>query len=148
MSAIYHCLLLDMNSNFNKMKEEMTFNDLPEVVSRLFSKIERVERLIESIDKRMVQAPYVNEKEHIPMNLNEACDFLKMKRSTMYYHIERGNIPSTKKGKYHIFFKDELLHWLESGRKRNAVLTHEDQNESIRRFVKSRSSKTKGTGLV
>ena len=62
------------------------------------------------------------------MTLDEACDFLKMKKSTMYYHVERGNITATKRGKNYIFFKDELIRWLESGRKNQVSLTYEEEN--------------------
>ena len=48
--------------------------------------------------------------------------------STMYYHIERDNIPATKRGKNYILFKDELVGWLESGRKSPVALSPEEMN--------------------
>jgi excisionase family DNA binding protein len=62
------------------------------------------------------------------MTIDEACDFLKMKKSTMYYHIEHNNIPATKRGKNYILFKDELVGWLESGRKSPVALSPEEMN--------------------
>ena len=52
---------------------------------------------------------------------------MKRKRSTMYYHLENGNIPATRKGKNYILFKDELLKWAESGRINDVPLTFEEQ---------------------
>ena len=100
------------------MQETMTFNDLPKVVSQVLAKVERME----VCKKRSSSA------EHTPMTIDEACEFLKMKKSTMYYHIERDNIPATKRGKNYILFKDELVSWLESGRKSSVPLTPEEMN--------------------
>ena len=90
------------------MQEQITFNDLPMMVSQVLSKMERLERVIETIRER-IDGNSTSSAEHIPMTIDEACDFLKMKKSTMYYHVERGNITVTKRGKNFIFFKDELV---------------------------------------
>ena len=109
------------------MQETLTFNDLPKVVSEVLSKVERLERVIDII-KDEVSKKTPSSAEHIPMTIDEACDFLKMKKSTMYYHIERNNIPATRRVKNYILFKDELVGWLESGRKSPVALTPEEMN--------------------
>lgn len=115
------------------MQEQMTFNDLPIMVSKVLTTVERLERVIEKmrveIDKR-----HTSSTEHIPMTIDEACDFLKMKKSTMYYHVERGNITATKRGKNYIFFKDELVRWLEGGR-RNCDELASMEDENLRRLA-------------
>ena len=105
----------------------MTFNDLPGMVSQILNKVERLERVIETI-REHVGKNSASSTEHIPMTIDEACEFLKMKKSTMYYHVERGNITATRRGKNYIFFKDELLRWLESGRTNQVSLTFEEKN--------------------
>ena len=105
----------------------MTFNDLPGMVSQILNKVERLERVIETI-REHVRNNSSSSTEHIPMTIDEACEFLKMKKSTMYYHVERGNITATRRGKNYIFFKDELLRWLESGRTNQVSLTFEEKN--------------------
>ena len=108
------------------MQEQITFNDLPMMVSQVLSKMERLERVIETIRER-IDGNSTSSAEHIPMTIDEACDFLKMKKSTMYYHVERGNITVTKRGKNFIFFKDELVHWLEGGRKNQESSMNPDE---------------------
>ena len=105
----------------------MTFNDLPGMVSQILNKVERLERVIETI-REHVGKNSLSSTEHIPRTIDEACEFLKMKKSTMYYHVERGNITATRRGKNYIFFKDELLRWLESGRTNQVSLTFEEKN--------------------
>ena len=109
----------------------MTFNDLPKVVSQVLAKVERMERVLDFI-KDEVCKKRSSSAEHTPMTIDEACEFLKMKKSTMYYHIERGNIPATRTGKNYLLFKDELIHWCESGRKNPVSMTPEERNASIR----------------
>jgi excisionase family DNA binding protein len=65
------------------------------------------------------------------MNIDEACEFLKMKKGTMYYHLQNRSIPATKKGKSYIFFKDELIKWAESGRTTEVPLTPEEMNAAL-----------------
>lgn len=112
------------------MEETMTFNDLPMVLQQVLNKIERLEQVLDGIKEEMTKNH--KPKDHVPMTLDEACDFLKMKKSTMYYHIERGNIPATRTGKNYLLFKDELIHWCESGRKNPVSMTPEERNASIR----------------
>ena len=113
------------------MQEQITFNDLPMMVSQVLSKRERLERVIETIRER-IDGNSTSSAEHIPMTIDEACDFLKMKKSTMYYHVERGNITVTKRGKNFIFFKDELVHWLEGGRKNQESSMNPDEENDMR----------------
>ena len=113
------------------MQEQITFNDLPMMVSQVLSKMERLERVIETIRER-IDGNSTSSAEHIPMTIDEACDFLKMKKSTMYYHVERGNITVTKRGKNFIFFKDELVHWLEGGRKNQESSMNPDEENNMR----------------
>jgi excisionase family DNA binding protein len=113
------------------MQEQITFNDLPMMVSQVLSKMERLERVVETIRER-IDGNSTSSAEHIPMTIDEACDFLKMKKSTMYYHVERGNITVTKRGKNFIFFKDELVHWLEGGRKNQESSMNTDEENDMR----------------
>ena len=105
------------------MEETMTFNDLPMVLQQVLNKIERLEQVLDGIKEEMTKNH--KPKDHVPMTL-------KMKKSTMYYHIERGNIPATRTGKNYLLFKDELIHWCESGRKNPVSMTPEERNASIR----------------
>ena len=113
------------------VNEELTFNELPSTMAHLLRKVEGIERQIQQMQDSFASNREQGSNAHVPMSLTEACEFLKMKRSTMYYHLERGSIPATRKGKYYILFKDELLKWIESGRTNPVPLTMEEQEESI-----------------
>ena len=111
--------------------EELTFNELPSAVTLLLQKVEDIEHLLHQLQGDLTQKKKSEENGHIPMSLTEACAFLKMKRSTMYYHLENGNIPATRKGKNYILFKDELVRWAESGRTNDVPMTISEREEAI-----------------
>ena len=113
-------------------QQQTTFNDLPVLMGKMLSKLERVEEMLDSVREDLDKTLAKNSDEHIPMTLAEACEFLRMKPSTMYYHLERGNIPATHQGKNYILYKDELLRWTEKGRTiQRKELTPEEMNESF-----------------
>lgn len=116
--------------------EELTFNELPSAVTLLLQKVDGLEHLLHQLQGDLTQKKKSEENGHIPMSLTEACAFLKMKRSTMYYHLENGNIPATRKGKNYILFKDELLKWAESGRTNDIPLTMSEREDAISTGVK------------
>ncbi len=111
--------------------EELTFNELPSAVTLLLQKVEGIEHLLTQLQGDITQKKNSEENGHIPMSLTEACAFLKMKRSTMYYHLENGNIPATRKGKNYILFKDELVKWAESGRTNDVPMTISERKDAI-----------------
>lgn len=111
--------------------EELTFNELPSAVTLLLQKVDGLEHLLHQLQGDLIQKKKSEENGHIPMSLTEACAFLKMKRSTMYYHLENGNIPATRKGKNYILFKDELVRWAESGRTNDVPMTISEREEAI-----------------
>jgi len=118
------------------MQEAITFNDLPTTVTQVLSRIEVIEDVLKNICVCLERIEPSD--DHIPMTIDEACEFMKMKKTTMYYHIEHGNIPATKRGKNYILFKDELIHWFESGRKNPSPMSLEEMGESLKVSMKSR----------
>ena len=111
--------------------DELTFNELPSAVTLLLQKVEGIEDMLHQLQGDITQKKKSEENGHTPMSLTEACAFLKMKRSTMYYHLENGNIPATRKGKNYILFKDELVKWAESGRTNEVPMTTSEREEAI-----------------
>ena len=68
--------------------KEVTFNDMPQIIGKIFQKIERVEQILNNIQEEIEEKKDSSlSAEHIPMTLDEACEFLRMKKSTMYYHL-------------------------------------------------------------
>lgn len=91
---------------------QLTFEQLPDAVSRLFLKLEGIEQLLMQSN---CPAPTVSED---PITIQQAADFIKLSVSTLYMLVSRSQIPYMKKGKRLYFSKKELNEWIKTGRKK------------------------------
>ena len=107
--------------------EEISFNDIPRVISLIYSKLENLEKLILANNVQQIS----KENEHVLMNTDEACEFLMMPKPTLYAKLIDGSIPSIKQGKRYYLYKDELVQWLESGRKISCAKRTEELRQEI-----------------
>ena len=100
------------------LKENLTFNDLPEVVGKLCERIESLENALK-------------ENLHVPMTVEEVCSYLGISKSSFYYKAKHGGIPVIKQGKHLFVYRDELDKWLETGRKSQVPLSFEEEHEQM-----------------
>ena len=81
------------------LKENLTFNDLPEMVGKLCVRIESLENALK--DNLAKQAP-AKENLHVPMTVEEVCSYLGISKSSSitrpntegYLSSSRGSICS------------------------------------------------------
>ena len=71
------------------LKENLTFNDLPEMVGRLYEKIESLEN---ALKESLAKEPSVKENLHVPMTVEEVCSYLGISKSSFYYKAKHGGI--------------------------------------------------------
>ena len=121
-----------MKEYYMEYEEEITFNDIPRVMANILRKCDLLERSIDVLREEIRQTNKPTTSQHIPMDVKEACDFLKIKKSTMYLYIQNGQIPVNKKGKKYTFFKDDLIKWVESGCMTEAPITTDEINQLLR----------------
>jgi mobilizable transposon, xis protein len=62
-----------------------------------------------------LRPPIPEEKPLI--GIDEACAIIQKAKPTIYALVRKGIIPAYKRGKKLYFYKEELLQWVESGRK-------------------------------
>lgn len=101
-------------------KTEATFNEIPQALDSILVRMEKLEGMISDIHSHHKQKTRVSspsEDLHAPMNMDDMVAFSRMKKSTVYYHIDNNGLPCIKVGKNLTFFKDEVVVWLESYRK-------------------------------
>ena len=100
----------------------------PTVVGELCDRIASMENLLsENISRQ--SAP--QENTHVPMTVQEACEYLRMPLSTFYYKVKKDDIPVIKQGKHLYIYRDELDKWLESSRKTPPAQSFEEENEAL-----------------
>ena len=97
-------------------RNKLTFNDLPEVVGELCERISSMENLL--TEKLHQQHNEVKKDTHVPMTVDEVCEYLGISKSSFYY----------KQGKHLFVYRDELDKWLESGRKGDTPISIEEEH--------------------
>ena len=65
----------------------ITFNDIPRVMSDILKKCDLLEQSIEILHEEIRQSNQKSPSEHIPMDVKEACEFLKIKKSLLSLYI-------------------------------------------------------------
>ena len=74
--------------------------------------------------------------KHRLIEIDEACKITRKAKPTIYTLARKGLIPAYKKGKKLYFYEDELLQWIESGRKQMQAMSLQEQAAEIVHGVK------------
>lgn len=111
-----------------EMKENLTFNDLPQVVAELRDEVVGMRQMLVCLQRENGQR---KENTHRPMSVEEAAEYLKIPLRTLYMKLGNGTIPATKPGKRYVLYQDELDKWLEANRKNPVPMTVEEENAAI-----------------
>ena len=111
-------------------KQELTFNDLPQVVAQLRDEVMGLRALLlkQQEENKKHQA---RDNRHKPMTVEEAAEYTRIPIGTLYMKLGDGTIPATKPGKRYVLYQDELDKWLEANRKNAVPLTADEENAAI-----------------
>ncbi|SDT43730.1 Helix-turn-helix domain-containing protein [Mucilaginibacter mallensis] len=101
------------------MKDTLTFDQLPEAVTKIQEKLDIIEQLLL---QQQEQSP---EQDEI-MPVAKAAIFLDLAVPTVYSKVCRKELPVNKRGKRLYFYRSELMEWIKSGRKKTADEIRED----------------------
>jgi len=108
--------------------ETLTFDQLPQAVSKLQDKLESIEQLL------LHQHEQPSGHEEL-LTISNAAKFLNLSVPTIYSKVCRKEIPVNKRGKRLYFYRSELTEWIKSGRKKTA---EEIREEAVHQLTGSR----------
>lgn len=111
------------------MKENLTFNDLPEAVVELRDVVLELKGLFIAHIKGPKEQK--TEDRHRPMSVEEASAYLRIPKNTLYAKLDDGSIPGSRPGKRWVLYQDELDKWVEVYRRNEVPLTAEEENAAI-----------------
>lgn len=94
-----------MNAN------EITFDKLPEAVAFLTKELLFIRELLE---KQQTVVP----KKQGPIGIDDACRIIGKAKPTVYTLVRKRVLPCYKNGKKLYFYEDELITWINSGKKK------------------------------
>ena len=93
------------------MVNEITFDKLPQAVGYLTEQVERIHKIVAALQ------PQTTTDKHRIVEIDEAYQITRKAKPTIYTLARKGLIPAYKRGKKLYFYEDELLKWIEEGRK-------------------------------
>jgi excisionase family DNA binding protein len=107
----------------------ISFNEMPQAISQILEEIQGLNEKLTLLEE-MLNGQATTDK-HTPMSTDEAAEYLRMPKATLYAKLANGDIPGTKAGKRWLLYRDELDQWLETSRKNDVPLTPEQTNAAI-----------------
>ena len=96
---------------------KITFEEMPDVVYQISTKLDSIEKLLKAQSSNEQKDP------DKLFNIDEASEYLNLAKPTVYSMVSKGTIPFMKKSKRLYFSKEELLDYVKGGRnKTNAEI--------------------------
>lgn len=112
------------------INESITFDKLPQAVSYLTEQVIELKQMVSALQ------PTSSANNHILVEIDEAAIIIMKSKPTIYRLVNQGILPSYKKGKTLYFYKDELLAWIENGRKATKEQNHSEMLKAMQGGMK------------
>ena len=109
-------------------ESNLSFDQLPKAVGELLTKVDYVISRLD--EKKEADASSPTPDDDQMMTMDEACQFIGKKRSTMYSLTSERRIPYRKRGNKLYFFKKELMEWIQSGGAYDKPYTLSEQEQA------------------
>ena len=106
----------------------LSFDQLPKAVGELLTKVDYVISRLD--EKKDADGASTAQDDDQMMTMDEACQFIGKKRSTMYSLTSERRIPYRKRGNKLYFFKKELVEWIQSGGAYDKPYTLSEQEQA------------------
>lgn len=106
--------------------EQITFDKLPQAVGYLTEQMEQIRQMVAALQPQTSLMTSI-----CLIEIDEACKITRKAKPTIYTLARKGLIPAYKRGKKLYFYEDELLQWIESGRKQMQAISLQEQAAEI-----------------
>ena len=104
--------------------KKITFDNLPDAMTYLIQEMNAIKSMIVTINS---PPP----KQRLPIGIDAACELLKKAKPTIYALARKGLLPCYKNGKKLYFFEDELLEWIQKGKRKTVQEIREKAENRI-----------------
>jgi len=99
----------------------------------IVERLDRIEAALSEINTRLEQPAKIKENSSEIIRIEEAAEFLRVAKSTVYEYIYKKIIPHYKVDKKLYFKKDELVDWITKRRVKTVYEIHEEAEAYMRR---------------
>lgn len=105
-------------------KTRMQFEDIPAAMLTVLDDLKQIKNDIQEIRKGK---PENTVNAHIPIGIERVSELTGKAVTTLYRYTANGLIPCYKRGKSMLFYEDEIVSWIRSGK----CLNIEERAEGI-----------------
>ena len=119
---------IKLKTHMEQNESNLSFDQLPKAVGELLTKVDYVISRLD--EKKEVDGSSPTQDDDQMMTMDEACQFIGKKRSTMYSLTSERRIPYRKRGNKLYFFKKELIEWIQSGGAYDKPYTLSEQEQA------------------
>ena len=117
-----------LKTHMEQNESNLSFDQLPKAVGELLTKVDYVISRLD--EKKEADDSSPTQDDDQMMTMDEACQFIGKKRSTMYSLTSEQRIPYRKRGNKLYFFKKELVEWIQSGGAYDKPYTLSEQEQA------------------
>ena len=117
-----------LKTHMEQNESNLSFDQLPKAVGELLTKVDYVTSRLDEKKEADGSSPALDDDQM--MTMDEACQFIGKKRSTMYSLTSERRIPYRKRGNKLYFFKKELVEWIQSGGAYDKPYTLSEQEQA------------------
>ena len=117
-----------LKTHMEQNESNLSFDQLPKAVGELLTKVDYVISRLDEKKEADGSSPTLDDDQM--MTMDEACQFIGKKRSTMYSLTSERRIPYRKRGNKLYFFKKELMEWIQSGGAYDKPYTLSEQEQA------------------
>ena len=97
-------------------KNRVSFEDMPDMMGELLDEVRTLSNRVKKLENTCsCRRSDISTREIL--TAMEVAKMLKVTRVTVYRMIKRGEIPCDRNGSILMFYKDEILRWVDSTRK-------------------------------
>lgn len=99
-------------------KNRVSFEDMPNMMGELLDEVRTLSNRVKKLENTCsCRRSDINTREIL--TAMEVAKMLKVTRVTVYRMIKRGEIPCYRNGSILMFYKDEILSWVDSTKANN-----------------------------
>ena len=95
-----------------RKRTKVTFDDMPGMMSELLDQMRTLTDMVKRLETPEGRPKTSSGREIL--TTMEVANLLKLARITVYRMASRGDIPCYKSGKNLMFYRDEILEWVDS----------------------------------
>lgn len=117
-----------LKTHMEQNESNLSFDQLPKAVGELLTKVDYVISRLD--EKKEADDSSPTQDDDQMMTMDEACQFIGKKRSTMFSLTSERRIPYRKRGNKLYFFKKELVEWIQSGGAYDKPYTLSEQEQA------------------